>query len=429
MGILMITTTRRLIIVVSVGVLAVCLAFAVSFQTPRSVRVSGPSMAETLLGEHGEVACGNCRFLLRFDAEAIAIPARIVCPNCGQIIVPSEKLQFARGDLVRIDEQALATRLPARWDIVAFEVPEEANKLAVKRIIGLPGERISIRRGEVFANDQLLTKAASHPSELWTLVHDGRFAPQSRWIGETEDPSWQYLSTVPHEKSFVGKRNTKEASLAWLTYQHWPLLGVQPPPTNPIPINDFDSYNTAISRSLNDVGDLRLEFDVIATPASVFAVRPKDGWQTWQLTLDSVKQSLVLQRDNEKIHEQPLAADLSSPLRLSVSLRDGELWVSIQEQIVLQHNYLIGNSPRMPTVDALQIGIQQGEVRLTNVKVLRDIYYLHPDGRSPSWKLDKQLGADEYFLLGDNPPVSIDSRHFGPVKRSAIRGIVEKRSP
>ena len=38
-----------------------------------------------------------------------------------------------------------------------------------------------------------------------------------------------------------------------------------------------------------------------------------------------------------------------------------------------------------------------------------------------------QLGEDEYFLLGDNPPNSRDSRHYGPIKRSAIVGGVQPR--
>lgn len=32
------------------------------------------------------------------------------------------------------------------------------------------------------------------------------------------------------------------------------------------------------------------------------------------------------------------------------------------------------------------------------------------------------LGPDEYFLVGDNPPQSTDSRHWGTVSRRLIRG-------
>jgi signal peptidase I len=32
------------------------------------------------------------------------------------------------------------------------------------------------------------------------------------------------------------------------------------------------------------------------------------------------------------------------------------------------------------------------------------------------------LGADEYFFAGDNPPQSRDSRHYGPIKRADVQG-------
>ena len=37
------------------------------------------------------------------------------------------------------------------------------------------------------------------------------------------------------------------------------------------------------------------------------------------------------------------------------------------------------------------------------------------------------LGPDDYWVLGDSPSRSTDSRSFGPVPRSAIRGVVRFR--
>lgn len=39
-------------------------------------------------------------------------------------------------------------------------------------------------------------------------------------------------------------------------------------------------------------------------------------------------------------------------------------------------------------------------------------------------QLERTLKDDEYFLIGDNRMKSDDSRHYGPFKRSHIRGIV-----
>ena len=47
------------------------------------------------------------------------------------------------------------------------------------------------------------------------------------------------------------------------------------------------------------------------------------------------------------------------------------------------------------------------------------------DPRDPSRPLVKRvvsLAADGAVLLGDNPPSSTDSRHFGPVGRERLRG-------
>jgi hypothetical protein len=72
-------------------------------------------------------------------------------------------------------------------------------------------------------------------------------------------------------------------------------------------------------------------------------------------------------------------------------------------------------------IGAAGIGLQ-----IEGLRVWRDVYYLDPQGLSRRWEVQAPLGADEFALLGDNQPVSIDSRQWDPpaVGRRAVSGRV-----
>jgi signal peptidase I len=46
------------------------------------------------------------------------------------------------------------------------------------------------------------------------------------------------------------------------------------------------------------------------------------------------------------------------------------------------------------------------------MRVFRDVYYTRPIGGRTFWGVESpfQLGVDEFFVLGDNSPISEDSR-------------------
>lgn len=79
--------------------------------------------------------------------------------------VPSESMQptLYPGDMivawktsygvpVPFSDRRLGARLPERGDVVVIERPDE-DALFVKRVIGLPGDRIEIRDGQLWIND------------------------------------------------------------------------------------------------------------------------------------------------------------------------------------------------------------------------------------------------------------------------------------
>ncbi len=62
------------------------------------------------------------------------------------------------GEYVLINTFAFRIGSPRRGEIVAFRHDGEAREVFIKRVIGLPGERIRIERGRVYANGTQLNE-------------------------------------------------------------------------------------------------------------------------------------------------------------------------------------------------------------------------------------------------------------------------------
>jgi signal peptidase I len=107
-------------------------------------------------------------FILAFEAQ-VAKPYRIPSPSMEPTLHCAKPVAFCQG---RFSDRVIANRLayrfadPKRGQIVVFEAPAAAKRCGpgdggstfVKRIIGLPGERVSERDGVVFVNGRRLAE-------------------------------------------------------------------------------------------------------------------------------------------------------------------------------------------------------------------------------------------------------------------------------
>lgn len=71
-------------------------------------------------------------------------------------VVPSGSMMptILEGDI--IVGNRLSTDEIKRYDVIIFRYPDDPSQYFVKRVIGLPGEKIDIRNGTVFANGEKL---------------------------------------------------------------------------------------------------------------------------------------------------------------------------------------------------------------------------------------------------------------------------------
>ena len=97
-----------------------------------------------------------------------------------------------RGSRVIVDRTAYLWYKPKRLDVVVFRCPTNANELCVKRIVGLPGETISLAGGHVLVEGEPLSRNVQYELRYqdWAAfrTRHGSSAPQNvKWkLGESE---------------------------------------------------------------------------------------------------------------------------------------------------------------------------------------------------------------------------------------------------
>lgn len=101
---------------------------------------------------------------------------------------------------------------PERGDIIVFHPPHDPAEDYIKRIVGLPGERVEIRDGVVWVDGTVLEESyiASHASysNAWSLGDEEYFVLGDNRSNSDDSHNWGMLP----QENIVGK--------AWLCY--WP---------------------------------------------------------------------------------------------------------------------------------------------------------------------------------------------------------------
>ncbi len=78
------------------------------------------------------------------------------------------------------DTQRVLGSLPRRGDIVVFRWPGDRSQIWVKRVVGLPGDRIAMRDGRLWINGEAVGLKADGTSQAES--EDGSTQPMARYI-------------------------------------------------------------------------------------------------------------------------------------------------------------------------------------------------------------------------------------------------------
>jgi hypothetical protein len=267
--------------------LIVFAAATVLLQNPNRdvLRIVGPSMWPALVGQHAELLCRGCGNSYTVDAEGDAVPDIVACPHCRRVYLSDNEVKLVAGERVTVDHVALLRRGVQRFDVVAFEVPG-GGQLAVKRVIGLPGEHVAIRQGDIYINDEILPKNAAQP--LNVLVHNAAFGADA-WRAFKTESVWQ-RGNAAQKWLFHAQRSATTPEYDWLEFHPPGLQFVRSDAGDlediPGTLGDNDAYNLAQPRELNAVFDSELNVTWKLSNDALVSIRAHDGWQQWQLVLD-----------------------------------------------------------------------------------------------------------------------------------------------
>jgi signal peptidase I len=372
--------------------------------------VSSGSMAPALLGPHRTARCAACGMPLVCDAEELTVDS-LVCPNCGHPNNPLAPRTIA-GDRLLIDRATLGIRPPRRWDVIVFHCSGHARDYCVKRIVGLPGETVEVREGDVYIDGQIARKTLAEQRAMAILVHDSAYRDSHlplRWQPAGSDSDWH--PAADGGWSFHRKATELPSPADWLSYVHCRRKIGSPESIDEIPIRDDDPYNPGTSRRLNDVSDLMLVARLQLSGNGSLWLRANDGRELFQLEIQPSAGRMLLQRDGKEVQTSQLTTRLlDRSVELVISTFDQRLLLAIDGRVELTFDCQRPSGPLHPIARPLAIGADGLEVAIQRLQVYRDVYYTPSTHSIPA--VVRKLGPGEYFILGDNSPISVDSRSW-----------------
>jgi signal peptidase I len=126
---------------------------------PASEPSQAPSERTTAVKQH---PLAGFSFLLRDLALAIILAAVVILFLYRPVKVEGTSMMPGLEDQERIFINQFVYRFTgtiSRGDTIVFWFPHDTSKSYIKRVIGLPGDRVRIDQGQVFVNDQPLEES------------------------------------------------------------------------------------------------------------------------------------------------------------------------------------------------------------------------------------------------------------------------------
>lgn len=409
------------------------------------------SMADTLKGAHFRLRCSQCGYKYDYNFQPNAPPYRMPdnyvprtdvpvgpdeprCPSCGYYLQirqrmsvggynvwAGEKRQVTKGDRIFVLKCMYQFTEPKRWDVVVFKNPLNPRENYIKRMIATPGDTVEIIDGDVYIDGRIARKPAKIQEELWMCVYDNDYQPVNPQIERFNRHLWQQPFRNQRGSQWsLEERNDTMFSLDDATGKTHAIVY----DTNIG--NDFRAtyaYDDSRGyRTMPICSDLMIRFHVgrdsrgiVGAGLSKYGTR-YEGWV--DLAGRMVIERLTGQEREELTRLRINAVEIDEPVLFRFANVDHQLILEFGDEVL---KFDFGRAPddagrrRTDTMPEAAI-FGAGKLALSHIGIFRDTHYVTSMGSNRSNVLRAgegdgfELGADEFFVLGDNSPASKDSR-------------------
>ncbi len=141
-----------------------------------------------------------------------------------------------------------------------------------------------------------------------------------------------------------------------------------------------------------------------------FEIQLSDSEHQFSAILDFGKKECSLRKDgeNEVLVRVPFPPSFSATkAHVEFSLVDKQATLALNGKEVFQPVPFERMGEPQSVTEPVRFGATQIDCTVTNIELSRDVYYVSKPNQQERLA---QLGADEFFVLGDNSAVSVDSR-------------------
>lgn len=400
-------------------------------------------MSPRFLGPHHQATCPGCGHEWKIAAETLGKnPEPIACSVCQQPCSLGD-LQMGQTVIARIlqPDQVLQ-----RLDCVVFadeEQPELYNSAwACKRIWGRPGESIEFRHGELIVDGQMFRKGllqmlqvaipvACYPNyriDLFSMPSGGMQSTNSPPSTASETSSGRLLELSSGQKLQWSQRTVDDYPENWST------------PRNLAPVSDL-LLEVEFESEVAGPGELKDSERPQESElhGSHFSANPPSLCLLLEMYYRGEQMSLHCLFGPEipgpkANYSEGVAEEVhtfANPRRVYFGGWDGQMLCASDNETrtrcikPVSIDLPLEDQDSSPT--QFRLTALRGPIRIKKLTVARDIY-LRVNERDPRNGSSQafQMECDEYFVIGDNLPISIDSRNgLGSLQRKRIWAVIE----